>query len=109
VLDPLVPIGACAIVVCLAARWISVYLPLSTLTVFGILKAHTIGLTNLLTWGGLRGGLAIAMALSLPDGSEKDLILKMTYGVVAFSIIVQGLTVGRMFKAETLRHLLGRA
>jgi monovalent cation:H+ antiporter, CPA1 family len=108
-LDPLVPIGACAIIVCLAARWFSVYLSLGTLTVFGILKAHTLGLTNLLTWGGLRGGLAVAMALSLPDGPEKDLILKMTYGVVAFSIIVQGLTVGRIFKADTLKHLLGRA
>jgi monovalent cation:H+ antiporter, CPA1 family len=109
VLDPLVPIGACAIVVCLAARWISVYLSLRTLGVFGILKARTVGLTNLLTWGGLRGGLAIAMALSLPDGPQKDLILKMTYGVVAFSIIVQGLTVGKIFKADDMKHLLGRA
>lgn len=106
VLDPLVPIGTCAIVVCLAARWLSVYLPLRTLGIFGILKARTVGLTNVLTWGGLRGGLAIAMALSLPDGADKDLILKMTYSVVAFSIIVQGLTVGRIFKADALKHLI---
>jgi CPA1 family monovalent cation:H+ antiporter len=108
-LDPLIPTGAIAIVVCLAARWISVYLPLRTLGVFGILRARTVGLTNLLTWGGLRGGLAIAMALSLPDGPQEDLILKITYAVVAFSIIVQGLTVGRIFKADDMKHLLGRA
>jgi CPA1 family monovalent cation:H+ antiporter len=63
-------------------------------------------LSNLLTWGGLRGGLALAMALSMPSGPEKDLILHMTYGVVAFSIIVQGLTIQRIFKADALRRLL---
>ena len=72
----------------------------------GALKADTLGLTNLLTWGGLRGGLAVAMALSLPDGPESTLILHMTYGVVCFSIIVQGLTIGRFFKADRLNQLL---
>jgi len=75
----------------------------------GILEADTVGLSNLLTWAGLRGGLAIAMALSLPASPEKDLILQMTYGVVAFSIIVQGLTVGRVFKADRLARLLPNA
>ena len=46
----------------------------------------------LLTWGGLRGGLSIAMALSLPPGPEKGVILPVTYLVVLFSILVQGLT-----------------
>lgn len=50
--------------------------------------------TRLLVWGGLRGGISIALALSLPAGSERDVILTMTYGVVVFSILVQGLTVG---------------
>lgn len=72
----------------------------------GALKADTVGLTNLLTWAGLRGGLAIAMALSLPASPEKGLILHMTYGVVAFAIIVQGLTVGRIFKSDRLAGLL---
>ena len=69
-------------------------------------KAQRIGLTNLLTWGGLRGGLALAMALSLPESPEKALILHMTYGVVAFSLLVQGLSIGRIFKADQLKQLL---
>ena len=50
--------------------------------------------------------LAIAMALSLPTGPEKNLILHMTYGVVAFSIIVQGLSIEKIFKADALKRLL---
>ncbi|MDH3790902.1 MAG: hypothetical protein OES41_04095, partial [Rhodospirillales bacterium] len=65
-----------------------------------------VGLTNLLTWGGLRGGLAVAMALSLPESPEKGLILHMTYGVVVFSLVVQGLSIGRIFKADHLKQLL---
>lgn len=106
---PGIPTALCAIVVCLLARWISVYLPLNALSMVGALKADIPGLTNLLTWGGLRGGLAIAMALSLPNGPEKDIILHMTYGVVAFSIIVQGLSIGRIFKEDQMKHLLKRA
>ncbi len=100
------PSASIAIGVCLVMRWISVYLPLLALGASGLLKAQTLGLTNLLTWGGLRGGLALAMAFSLPDSPEKSLILHMTYGVVAFSILVQGLTVGKIFKAERLKKLL---
>jgi len=105
-LDSLLPTATCAIVICLLARWISVYIPLVALTGVGTLKADTVGLTNLLTWGGLRGGLALAMALSLPNIPEKGLILHMTYGVVAFSIIVQGLSISRIFKADKLDKLL---
>ena len=101
-----VPTALCAIAVCLLARWVSVYLPLSALVTFGVMKGDKIGLSNLLSWGGLRGGLALAMALSLPAGPEKDLILHMTYGVVAFSIIVQGLSIARIFKADALKRLL---
>jgi Na+:H+ antiporter len=49
--------------------------------------------TAVLIWGGLRGGLAVAMALSLPMGHQRDLILAITYGVVCFSILVQGTTI----------------
>ena len=101
------PTATIAILVCLAVRWISVYLPLNALFLVGALKANRLGLTNLLTWGGLRGGLALAMAMSLPESPEKAVILHMTYGVVAFSIIVQGLTISRIFKADRLKQLLG--
>jgi Na+:H+ antiporter len=103
---PGLPTALAAIAVCLCARWLSVYGPLRALSAAGALKGDTLGLANLLTWGGLRGGLAIAMALSLPDGAQKDIIVYMTYGVVAFSIIVQGLTVARLFSADHLARLI---
>jgi CPA1 family monovalent cation:H+ antiporter len=104
----LLPTATIAILVCLAARWISVSISLNVLSLTGALRGDRLGLTNLLTWGGLRGGLAVAMALSLPDSPEKAVILHMTYGVVAFSIIVQGLTISRIFKADQLKRLLAQ-
>lgn len=102
----LVPTATVAILVCLAARWISVYLSVNALALKGALKADRLGLTNLLSWGGLRGGLAIAMAMSLPESPEKPVILHMTYGVVAFSILFQGASIGRFFSADKLGRLL---
>jgi len=55
--------------------------------------------TNLImTWGGLRGGISIALALGLTSDMHRDLFLVITYVVVVFSIIVQGLTVGSLVK-----------
>ena len=54
-----------------------------------------------MTWGGLRGGISIALALSLTQIMERDLFLVITYIVVVFSIIVQGLTVGKLIKKFT--------
>jgi len=53
----------------------------------------------LLTWGGVRGGISVALALSMPPGPDRNLILMLTYSVVVFSILVQGLTVGRLARA----------
>ena len=55
--------------------------------------------TNLImTWGGLRGGISIALALGLTEAMERDLILVITYVVVVFSILIQGMTVGKLVK-----------
>jgi Na+:H+ antiporter len=51
-----------------------------------------------LTWGGLRGGISVALALSLPEGRARELILAMTYAVVVFSVIAQGLTIGPLVR-----------
>ncbi len=74
----------------LVARWISVYIPISILSRW---KSFTKGAIPILTWGGLRGGIAVALALSLPVNEYKPTILTITYAVVLFSIIVQGLTI----------------
>ncbi len=88
------------VVAVLAARAVSVGLPASVLRVFGgTTERHGI---PLMTWGGLRGAISVALALSLPPGREHDLLLTVTYAVVAFSILVQGTTLPWL-----LRRLLG--
>jgi CPA1 family monovalent cation:H+ antiporter len=72
----------------LAARWLSVAASAVPLN----LRFRTWGPLLILTWGGLRGGLSVAMALSLPEGPAKAPILTIAYGIVVFSIVVQGLT-----------------
>ena len=95
-----------AVVVCLIARAASVYVSIAVLNATPRLDADVVGMTKLLTWGGLRGGLALALALSLPESPEKPLILNMTFGVVAFSILVQGTTIGKLFKPSYLQGLV---
>jgi CPA1 family monovalent cation:H+ antiporter len=82
-----------AVPIVLVARFIAVAVPITGLST---MREFTKGAILVLTWGGLRGGISVALALSLPDFADKDLILALTYGVVIFSIVVQGLTVGRV-------------
>lgn len=62
-------------------------------------------ISMLLTWAGLRGGISLALALSLPIFEYRELILEMTFAVVVFSLLVQGLTVGRLYSQEQLQRL----
>ncbi|KPJ76637.1 MAG: sodium:proton antiporter [Deltaproteobacteria bacterium SG8_13] len=77
----------------LLARFVSVAVPVTLMRRFRTFSPDVI---KILTWGGLRGGISVAMALSLPPGSHRDIILTITYAVVVFSIMVQGLTVGKL-------------
>ncbi len=85
--------GLVMIPLVLAIRFFCVGVPFSVLRLFDTATTHAI---KILTWAGLRGGISVALALSLPLGESRDTILLMTYLIVAFSIIVQGLTTGRV-------------
>ena len=81
--------------VVLASRFVSVSIPITILSTF---REFTHGAIPVLTWGGIRGGISVALVLSLPESPERGLILAVTYGVVLFSIIIQGLTIGALVK-----------
>jgi len=84
-------VGILSIIVILIARLISVFLP----AVFLLHKVNFRSL-SILTWAGLRGGISVAMALSLPDSPYREIILSSCYFIVIFSIIIQGLTLNRL-------------
>lgn len=83
------------IVIALLARLLAVGIPVAMFDNWFRLPT---GAWKVLTWGGLRGGISVALALSLPLGPERDLILSLTYAVVVFSILGQGLSIGRMIE-----------
>lgn len=82
--------AAAALPIVLIARYVSVGAPVAVLRHFQRLEPHTV---KLMTWGGLRGALSIALALSLAEGTAKELIVTATYVVALFSILVQATTV----------------
>ncbi len=79
----------------LLSRWISVKGTVSFLRMFRRIEK---GSARVLTWAGLRGGISVALALSLPAGPERSAIIAITYIIMAFSVLVQGLTVGRVIE-----------
>ncbi|GAA4034310.1 sodium:proton antiporter [Hymenobacter glaciei] len=89
--------GLVAIAVVLAARLVAVAVPLGLLRIRGTFRTSDHSLT-VLTWGGLRGGLSVALALSLPATTPRELLVGITYVIVVFSIIGQGLTIGPLVR-----------
>lgn len=88
--------GIAAIGLHLVARFAAVAVPVAILKPFD--PNFEEGITRIMTWGGLKGGISVALVLALPDNEWKLLMLTCTYVVVLFSIIVQGLTVARLAK-----------
>lgn len=95
-------IGILTIPIVLLSRYISIRLPLWFLKKW---VSFTRKDQLLMTWGGLRGGLSIAMALSLSEKMHKDLLVFITYIIVLFSILIQGLTVGKLAKRYYTRKI----
>ncbi|MBF4490523.1 sodium:proton antiporter [Psychrobacter sp. N25K4-3-2] len=88
--------GGLTIIIALLARLIVVGMTTKTFSRQLNLPA---GAWKVLTWGGLRGGISVALVLQLPMGTERDILLALTYAVVIFSILVQGLSVGKVAKS----------
>jgi CPA1 family monovalent cation:H+ antiporter len=89
--------GLLAIPIVLLARFITIGLPITLMRRF---RNFSPGAIRILTWGGLRGGISVALALSLAAGEERDALVAITYMVVVFSILVQGLTIGPLIHAS---------
>ena len=93
-------VGGVGILIVLVSRLIGVSIPIGLMSFFRKFEPKTI---QLLTWGGLRGGISVALALSLSDfefieDATKELILFTTYACVVFSIIIQGMTIPLLLK-----------
>ena len=91
--------GLIMIPVVLLARFISVGIPVTFMRRIRDFSPHAV---KILTWGGLRGGISVALALSIPNGPEREALLTVTYIIVIFSILVQGLTIERFVASKKL-------
>ena len=87
--------GLLMIPLVLIARTVSVGIPINLLRLKRDFSPHVV---KILVWGGIRGGISVALALSLPAGPQRDVVVAMTYIIVVFSILVQGLTIGTVAK-----------
>lgn len=88
-------LAVCVIPLALAARLVSIGVPFAAMRVY---VRFIKGSIPVLVWGGIRGGISIALALSLPYGDERPVILTATYAVVLFTVVVQGLTMRRVIR-----------
>ena len=94
--------GIIALAVTLLARLLTVGLPVGLMRgVFNLPR----GAWQVLTWGGLRGGISVALVLSLPAGPQRDTLLALTYCVVVFSILGQGLTIGAVVRKTATQRV----
>jgi CPA1 family monovalent cation:H+ antiporter len=93
--------GIIAIFVVLFARVISIIIPTKFMSFKTRFSPQTV---KVLVWGGIRGGVSIALAMSIPKGENSNIILSITYFVVVFSIIVQGLTIGKVANPKKIAH-----
>jgi CPA1 family monovalent cation:H+ antiporter len=93
-------IGLLSILIVLFARLVSVFLPTLFLS---FRKSFERNLIPILTWGGLRGGISVALALSLPASEYRSIFIPITYVIVVFSILVQGLTIGKLARKLSAR------
>lgn len=91
-------IGLILAVLLMVSRYISLWIPSK---IFRFKNAMEKGTLEIMTWGGLRGGISVALALSLPTGPDKNILVPVTFVIVIFSVIIQGSTTGRVIKRVT--------
>ncbi|MGN7756144.1 cation:proton antiporter [Chryseobacterium sp. 22532] len=91
--------GLLAIAVVLIARFISIWVPTKFMSLRTRFSPQTV---KVLVWGGIRGGVSIALAMSIPKSEYSEIILSITYCVVVFSIIVQGLTIAKVANPKAI-------